>query len=219
MVRIGINIPDELMKRLEPLKPELNISQVCREALTAKAEIRERVRARLGNDAIEPTLADLLEREKEFLAAISFDWRTLGLEDAASWVKAASDDNWNDFLEDIEWLDENNRPHWEIRPLFIDGVKHFHHREVELHKSMEQAQQQNPGFQHWLHRRYGGIDYKAIEREYMTVWTAYVGAVWERYRQLLGEHREKLSKERLEAWRNRPTPEVPERLLSDFPLT
>lgn len=217
MVRIGINIPNDLMKRLEPLKPELNISQVCREALVAKAESQEQMQARLENDAIGPALAGLLEQEKEFLTAIRFDGQGLGWEDAAAWVKAASDDNWNDFLEDIEWLDEHNRPHWEIRPLFIDGVKHFHHREMELRDRMKQARQENSGFDRWLHRRHGGIDYQTIEREYMTAWTAYVSAVWERYRQLLTEYREDLNKERSGAWRNRPTPEVPELLLSDIP--
>ena len=108
MVRIGVNIPNELMKRLEPLKPELNISQVCRDALEAKAENHERMQARLANDAIGPAIDRLLEQEKEFLAAISFDWQALGWEDAASWVKGASDDNWNDFLDELEWLDEIN---------------------------------------------------------------------------------------------------------------
>ena len=216
MVRIGINIPNELMKRLEPLKRELNISQVCREALTAKAEGHERMLSRLENDDVALAIDRHLEQEKELLAAISFDWQTLGWEDAACWVKAASDDNWNDFLEDIAWLDENDKPHWEIRPLFIDGVKHLHHREMELHGCMEQARQRNPGFDRWLRQRQGGIDYQAIKREYMTAWTAYISAVWERYRQPLVEYLETVEKERLEAWRNRPRPDVPAHMLADF---
>ena len=117
MVRIGVNIPNELMKR------------------------------------IGPAIDRLLKQEKEFLAAISFDWQALAWEDAASWVNGASDDNWNDFLDELEWLDDNNKPHWEIMPLHIDGVKHLHDREMELHNRMEQARQRNPGFDRWLHRR------------------------------------------------------------------
>ena len=64
MVRIGINIPNELMKRLEPLKRELNISQVCREALTAKAEGHERMLSRLENDDVALAIDRLLEQEK-----------------------------------------------------------------------------------------------------------------------------------------------------------
>ena len=215
MVRIGVNIPNELMKRLEPLKPELNISKVCRDALEAKAASYERMQARLANDAIWPATDRLLEQEMEFLAAISFDWQELGWGDAASWVGAASHDDWNDFLEEIEWLNENNWPHWKIMHRRIDGVKHFHERTMELRDSMKQAQQKNPGFDRWLHRRRGGIDYQAIEQEYMTAWTAYVSAVWERYRQSLSEYLERLNKERLETWRNRHLPEVPENLVGD----
>ncbi len=215
-MRIGINIPNELMKRLEPLKPELNISQVCRDALTVKVESHERMQARLANDAIGPATDRLLEEEKEFLAAISFDWQALGWEDAASWVEVASGDDWNDFLEYIEWLDENNKPHWEVRPLHLNGVKHLHEREMELINRMGEARRRNPSFDRWLHRRRGGIDYQAINREYMTAWTAYISAVWERYRQMLEEYCESLEKERQKAWRNRPQPDVPAHMLSDI---
>ena len=214
-MRIGINIPNELLKRLEPLKPELNISQVCREALEAKAESYERMQARLESDAIGPAIARLMQQEEKFLAVISFDWQMLGWEDAASWVKAASDDNWNDLLDELQWLDEHNRPQWEMRHLFIDGVKLFHHREMELRARMKEMQQENAGFDRWLHRRYGGIDYKAIERDYMTAWTAYVIAVWERYCQSQQEQAEERRNRRQEAYRSRPQPELPEHLFAD----
>ena len=81
---------------------------------------------------------------------------------------------------------------------------------------MEQARQRNPGFDRWLRQRQGGIDYQAIKREYMTAWTAYISAVWERYRQPLVEYLETVEKERLEAWRNRPRPDVPAHMLADF---
>ena len=49
MGRIGVNIPNELIKRLEPLKPEMNVSQICREAITRHLEAYERARSGLGS--------------------------------------------------------------------------------------------------------------------------------------------------------------------------
>jgi hypothetical protein len=59
-MRIGINIRNELMRRLEPLKPALNISQVCREALAAKAESYERMVAGLDDDGIRSAVGKVL---------------------------------------------------------------------------------------------------------------------------------------------------------------
>ena len=145
-MRIGINIPNELMRRLEPLKPELNISQVCRDALEAKAKSHEQMLARLNDDGIKSAVDQAWEQEKEFLAAIEFDWEMLGYEDAESWVKAASWDDWDDLMLDIEVYEERNRPAWDFVPPIIDGVKWFTNRRGELHDHMEQARKQNSRF-------------------------------------------------------------------------
>ena len=88
-MRIGINIPNDLMRRLEPLKPELNISQVCREALEAKAVSHERMLARLDDGEIQEAIEMVWEQEKKFLAVIEVDWEVAGYEGAEAWTKAA----------------------------------------------------------------------------------------------------------------------------------
>lgn len=210
-MRIGINIPNDLMKRLEPLKPELNISQVCREALTAKAERHERMLARLSDHSTSAAVNRVWEYEKQFLAAIEFDWEMLGYEDAADWVRAASWDDWGDVLEDLDNLKERNLPHWQVIAPRVAGVKSFHDRDMELHRQMEQMREQHRTFDRWLYRNQEGIDLRAIEREYMTAWITYVKAVWDLRQQRLQEYLDW----RLAQRSAPPEPEVPEYLFDD----
>ena len=209
MVRIGVNIPNELMRRLEPLKPELNISEVCREALTAKVESYEQMMARLNDDSIRRSVEEVWEQEKEFLAVIDVDWEMLGYEDADAWVKAAG---WNEWEELQDWLDlckKRNLPQWNtVCTPFIDGVKEFVDRQVELHERM---QQQGLDFQHWLYRRHGGIDYRANEQKYMTAWLSYTRTVW----QLVVQRREDHYQRLLEDRRTPPIPTAPDHLFDD----
>ena len=44
-MRIGINIPNELHRRLEPLKQHINISQICREAIEERIGCYEKALA------------------------------------------------------------------------------------------------------------------------------------------------------------------------------
>ncbi len=37
-MRIGINVPDELLKELKQVRPEVNVSQVCRGALADRVD-------------------------------------------------------------------------------------------------------------------------------------------------------------------------------------
>ena len=49
-MRIGINVPNELLQRVKAIRPEVNVSQICREALEESARNAERVRARVAAD-------------------------------------------------------------------------------------------------------------------------------------------------------------------------
>ena len=46
-MRIGINIPNELHRRMEPLKETMNVSQLCRDAITNHLEKYETAIANL----------------------------------------------------------------------------------------------------------------------------------------------------------------------------
>ena len=152
-MRIGINIPNELMRRLEPLKPELNISQVCRDALAAKAGKYEQMKASLDDNEVNAAVTGLWEREKEFLAAVDFDWEMLGYKDAAAWVKSASWDNWDDLLEELHSCKERNWPECDIVPPCINGVKWVNDHERELYNRTEQLRKRDRGLYLRLLRR------------------------------------------------------------------
>ena len=208
MVRIGVNIPNDLMRRLEPLKPELNISQVCREALEAKAARYEQMLIRLDDGEIKEAVGMVWEQEKEFLTVIEVDWEMMACEDAEAWVKAAELKDWKYLHHRQEVIRRQGRPAWDVPPPHLSGVKDFTERRGDLNEKMRR---QGDDFFDWLYDEQGGIDFASAEREYMTAWLAYTNAVWElicqrredHYRGLLAEHK------------TPPQPEVPEHLFGD----
>ena len=209
-MRIGINIPNDLMRRLEPLKPELNISQVCREALEAKAVSHERMLARLDDGEIQEVIEMVWEQEKKFLAVIEVDWEMTGYEDAEAWTKVAEWKDWEYLHHWQDVIEKQGRRSWEFPPLNPPGVKGFTERRWELH---QRKQRQGDDFFDWLYDVHGGIDYDAAGREYMTAWLAYTGAVWKLVCQRREEHYRQLLAER----KSPPEPEVPHHLFGDAP--
>jgi hypothetical protein len=100
-MRIGINIPDDLIKRLEPLKPNINISQICREAVTKYIELYERAEKQADIQPIMKKVSEAAQKEK----VIFLDWETLGLEDAKLWSEKAKPDNWEQLFERLDALE------------------------------------------------------------------------------------------------------------------
>ena len=52
-MRIGVNIPDKLLRRVKNIRPEVNVSQVCRQALEDRAALAERVKKQVEEDGME----------------------------------------------------------------------------------------------------------------------------------------------------------------------
>lgn len=210
-MRIGINIPNELMQRLEPLKPELNISQVCRDALVEKAEKYERMEASLREDEINAVVDVLWEREQTLLDAVDLDWEMLGYEDAAAWSKEAGQDDWDGILEEIWSCNEYGWPEWRIVPPTLSGVKWLTDHRRELHQREEQVRQTDRRLYLRVIRLSLERDPQAIQRKYMTAWLTHVKAVWELVKKREIEHLERQLAQRAAP----PTPEVPEHLFGD----
>jgi len=211
-MRIGVNIPNELMRRLEPLKPGLNISQVCRDALTAKAESHERMLASLDDDGVRAAVENVWEQEKHFLETVQMDWEMLGYEDATSWVKAAGWDEWDELNEWLDLCKERNYPRWKtIFPPYIDGVNVFEDRLGELHARENEMGKKHRSFYHWNIKN--RVNYDIARQEYMTAWLSYTEAVWELIRQREFQYRNRQLAQRAAP----PEPEVPEHLFGDAP--
>ena len=165
-MRIGIKVPNDLLKRMEPLKQMgVNISEVCREAIKARVETYERARERAKQDGME----EVAIRLRQELDSYEVDWEGLGIEDAKLWVQKAS-------LSDFEWFAYNLKacrnggmppgpwmvPHTpETR---LDYVRRHEHREW-FDRQLQLSEGPNP--------------YLQAREDYNRGWTSYVMAVWE----------------------------------------
>ena len=87
MPRISVSLPEELIRRLEPIKDRINISQVCREALERRAAAFERAAEEQGDDTHLVSLIARLREEKE---VVEGKFEELGRRAAAVWLSTAS---------------------------------------------------------------------------------------------------------------------------------
>ena len=228
-MRIGINIPDELHERLQPLKSTMNISEICREALEAHAKKYEENVGWLDSDSARQVAKETCEKEKQREALVEVDWESIGYQDAKDWVQAATLSDWD------EWNRCRNHPN----PLSQNTVW-VHGRHVregmtggrfvspgeartffERHRAYtERVYQQGNEFWEWMSEEYDGLgpvfDYGAAERDYGRGWMAFTTAAWEMICQLRKEYQQRWQRELVESRQSRPEPEIPEHILADI---
>ena len=196
-MRIGVNIPNDLYRRMQPIKHTINVSQVCREALEAHVEDYERARDRLEADHMDEAV-DRLSQEEEQLEV---DWKELGWADAKTWVDGASKEYFDHISHRVDVLKRQGRPTWEgvIHSPYVEGSQSFNQRWVEHSEYFNQIFATNPERN----------PVREAEEEYGRAWLAYVCAVEEKI--------QRLRKDRLIAKLESPTervePEVPEQLI------
>ena len=141
------------------------------------------------------------------------DWEMLGYQDAASWVKAAGWDEWDELLEWRDISKERNEPQWRTLFLpFIDGVevKVFEDRLGELHNREREMERKYRSFFRW--RLNNGVNLDAARQEYMTAWLAYTDAVWK----LVEQRREEQYRELLAQRPAPPQPIIPKHIRADI---
>jgi hypothetical protein len=158
-MRIGINIPDELIKKMEPLKKVTNVSQVCRNSIKTYVEAFERAKARIEKDGINK-VADRLSNE---LVPPVVDWELLGIEDAKTWVQLAKVDDFQCLLEKLKVLEGQGKSAYEATIPRVQGVKVFEQRSFEhgawFDKQTESDPMINPYVEAKLTYQRGKISY------------------------------------------------------------
>ena len=87
MARISISIPDKLMQRLEPIKDNINISKLCREALEQRITAFERAARREGDVLDLDSLVLRLRQEKD---ASGIQFEDVGRQNAVAWLNTVS---------------------------------------------------------------------------------------------------------------------------------
>jgi len=164
-MRIGINVPNDLLKRMEPLKEVINISQVCRDAIQAQVDTYERARERAKQDGMEEVAATLHQE----LHRYDLDWEALGHEDAKIWCKKASLKDFEHFAHNLKVGRSKGRtPGIWMAPI-LPGTKSYGERAGE-HKEWFIRQSE-------LDLEYNY--YQKAQNDYERGWTSYVISVWE----------------------------------------
>ncbi len=165
-MRIGINVPDDLIASLKPFRNAINISQVCRGALQARIKAYERASA-LAND--EEGMQVAVERLRQEYREQEIDWEALGHEDAKLWVQLASLQDFEDLFHRLEVLQRQEQAPSSRIALHLPGVKTFADRQNENKE--------------WFCRQYALDDNtnhnQQAESAYDLGWLSYVLAVWQ----------------------------------------
>ena len=212
-MRIGINIPNDLHRRLEPLKQYVNVSQICREAIEDRIRCYERALASRSDEDTARAIERAWEKEQEMRAILEVNWGMSGYQDAEPWVQAAELKDWNYLHHRQGVIERQGRPRWEVAIPHLRGVMTFHERYSELQNRISRQDDQ---FLDWLYDEHGGIDIAAAEREYMSAWLVYTDSAWDLFLEMRGRYLEERRRGRLQGGSNRQRPTLPEHLLREL---
>ncbi len=165
-MRIGINIPDDLYKRMAPLSPVTNTSEVCRRAIEAHVEAYEKARKRAEKDGMD-ALAERLSRQ---LDGPDVDWEELAHQDARMWAELATLDQWG-FLEDrLEARGRQGQLPYDVPVPRVQGCRGFGDRWDEHDESTLRQFERDPGTDH----------FQAAKTRYDRAFVSYLIAVWQK---------------------------------------
>lgn len=174
-MRIGINVPDELLKKLEPLKTVTNVSQICRDAIKAHVEAYERAKTRAKRDGIDA----IAERLGNKLVPQEVDWELLGIEDAKMWVQLAKLEDFEYLSQKLEVLERRGHSPYEVTFPRVQGVKSFEERFWEhdewFVRQIEADEESDPDVEAKLIYQRGKL--------------SYILAVWEKAKEIAKEKR------------------------------
>lgn len=180
-MRIGINIPDELLKRMEPLKNVTNISQVCRNSIKNYVESFERAASRIEKEG----MSKVAERLSNELVPDVIDWELLGIEDAKMWVQVAKVEDFKILLERLKEIEKQGRSTEEVLIPRLQGVKVFEQRSYEqgewFDKQIESDPLINPYVEAKLTYQRGKVSY------IMAVWKKAESIAQEKYKAKVDE--------------------------------
>ena len=204
-MRIGINVPDKVIKLIKELDPEANISQICREALTSHTAVLERAKTEISDEDMDDII-DHLEQSAPY-PQIEPDWAGYAWQDAQDWVRTITSRNWHDFLDNYDRYKEDRRQ--------IYMLAQFHNQR-EAKWFHDRRRDDDNWF--WHQAVIGGNlarqkAYDKAENDYTQTWLAYVNEIRRKCLQYRADKNGAILAEREKAWLSRPKPELPPQLL------
>ena len=203
-MRIGINVPSELLKQVKEISPAVNVSQVCREALKQRVEVAQRAAAQAVNDGVDRCV----ERLDSLVAKppIEPDWEALALADARAWVSTVAPWLWKMFFDEADFFRRTGRDEMELVGFYQDGGGSVSHMREHMRENEE-----------WYDLNFEcGTDSYVREkatREYGRAWLSYVYEVRSLLEKRHKEEYDRVMAERAEQRRSRPDPELPSQLV------
>ena len=87
MARISVSVPEELLARLEPVKEQIDVRQVCRDALERRIQAFERA-STVKADSLD--LEALIERLRDERGLVEGRFEELGRHNAETWLGTAA---------------------------------------------------------------------------------------------------------------------------------
>ena len=207
-MRLGINVPNELINRIKAVQPDVNISQVCRDAIQDLAIGHERVTDWLAEDDSIVRVLEFAKAHEEMYREV--DWYVLGLDDAQEWVSTVSTGGWERFLYEYDFLEKKGRTDFAK----LVGGNHYHKNKKGFDFLADQ-------YANWFERideyedQFGvstGFWFDSKER-FEKAWVAYVSEVRRQYLEYCQILREETVTEKESALQSRPVPKLPSQLL------
>ena len=207
-MRIGINVPNELLKQVKQISPKVNVSQVCRDALSHRVEVADRAIAQAGSDGVDEHVARLDRSVPKEM--IEPDWVALALYDARDWVRTVTPEAWKLFVYQADVLRRQGRDEAEMVDIWSQGEGD----NIGLPRRLW-------GKRDWFERQseievQTGVTSDARQKageEYSRAWLGYVNEVRRMLEKRRKEEYDRVMAERAAQLRNPPKPEIPSKLL------
>ena len=206
-MRIGINVPDKIIKLIKKLDPDANISQICREALSSHTAALERA----GTEITDEDMDDIIEHLEQSASypQIEPDWADYAWQDAQDWIKTITPHDWHYFLYRYDHYKENTRE------LYIHAQFYGLHSRREVRNFTDRSMENENWF--WSQAVIGGNAarqkaFEKAENDYIRTWLAYVNEVRRKCLQHRAEKNGEVLADREKARLSRPEPELPVQL-------
>ena len=207
-MRIGINVPNELMKRVKEINPSVNVSQVCREALEERVRVGERAISQADADGVDKEVVRLAEALGNVL--IEPDWETYAIEDAREWVSKITPEDWRYFIYQYDYQVRNGRRAEEMVPIWSGqrGIGGYRKRMYDNNDWFDEQCEIDDTGEAILEA------HKQSLKEYVRAWLGYVLEVRRKLENHWKDEHERVKTERKEYLLSLSDPELPPQLIS-----
>ena len=202
-MRIGINVPDELLQKVKETQPPVNVSQVCRDALECYVEVSDRARAQTVADGVDEHVIRLAKSVQTPM--IEPDWEAYALDDARDWVQAVTPESWQQFMHQCEVLRRKKRDEAEMVDIWSqDG---------DCKGLLLRLQQHREWFELQFESDVVVDPYDKAREEYSRAWLGYVYEVRRKLEDHYRVEYQNVMAERAEERRSRKDPDLPPHLI------